>query len=202
MINKLEKILVDKKTENIDVFLQIGSKINEIIDSVNSLESAKQTIAGLMERVSKLEIKTANLYEPGKGGLVPGTAFNLDMSNLDTKKEHALRLQLRDTKEQFKQLEEVHRKLVKAHKTLQKSYTEKEAQWNNLSDALIRQNEEFDVIAQDRSKLADDYREFQGNYSSVLQENMKLKSGDFVFKLMQENKRLLEENFKLKGYEK
>lgn len=43
MINKLEKILVDKKTENIDVFLQIGRKINEIIDSVNSLESAKET---------------------------------------------------------------------------------------------------------------------------------------------------------------
>ena len=62
MINKLEKILVDKKTENIDVFLQIGSKINEIIDSVNSLESAKQTIAGLMERVSKLELMANSCY--------------------------------------------------------------------------------------------------------------------------------------------
>lgn len=146
-----------------------------------------QTVSGLMDRVSKLEIKTANLYEQGEGGLVQSTAFNLDLSNLDTKKEHALRLQLRDSKEQFKQLEEAHRKIVKAHKTLQKSYTEKEAQWNNLSDALIRRNEEFDVIAQDRAKLADDYRGLQGKFSAVLQEEMQV------------NKILWEENRKLKG---
>lgn len=142
-----------------------------------------QTVSGLMDRVSKLEIKTANLYEQGKGGLVQSTAFNLDLSNLDKKKEHALRLQLRDTKEQFKQLEEAHRKLVKAHKALQKSYTEKKYQ----CDSLIRQNEEFDVIAQDRAKLADDYRELQGKFSAVLQEEM------------QANKILWEENRKLKG---
>ena len=146
-----------------------------------------QTVSGLMDRVSKLEIKTANLYEQGKGGLVQSTAFNLDLSNLDTKKEHALRLQLRDTKEQFKQLEEAHRKLVKAHKALQKSYTEKEAQWNNLSDALIRKNEDFDLIAEDRANFADEYRELQGKFSAVLQEEM------------QANKILWEENRKLKG---
>lgn len=190
MINKLEKILVDKKTENIDVFLQFGRKFNEIIDSVNSLESAKETIAGLMERVSKLELMASSCYVKYPTNAEVNRALDgtinlmksfdnksLNLKNLDTKKEHALRLQLRDTKEQFKQLEEAHRKLVKAHKTLQKSYTEKEAQWNNLSDALIRKNEEFDVIAQDRAKLADDYRELQGKFSAVLQENMKLKLG-------------------------
>lgn len=146
-----------------------------------------QTVSGLMDRVSKLEIKTANLYEQGKGGLVQSTAFNLDLSNLDTKKEHALRLQLRDTKEQFKQLEDAHRKLVKAHKTLQKSYSEKEKQWNNLSDALIRKNEDFDLIAEDRANFADKYRELQGKFSAVLQEEMRV------------NKILWEENRKLKG---
>lgn len=110
----------------------VSAQSNRLDHNLTDVISLKQTIAGLMERVSKLEIKTANLYEPGKGGLVQSTAFNLDLSNLDTKKEHALRLQLRDTKEQFKQLEEAHRKLVKAHKTLQKSYTEKEIQYKIL----------------------------------------------------------------------
>src|SRR5574344_1050723 len=138
-----------------------------------------QTVAELMDRVYKLEIKTANLYEQGKGGLVQGTAFNLDLSNLDTKKEHALRLQLRDTKDQFKQLEEAHRRLVKAHKTLQKSYTEKEIKYKILRE----KNNELDAIYPDRAKLTYEY----GKLRAVIQE------------VMQENKMLWEENRKLKG---
>lgn len=153
MINKLEKILVDKKTENIDVFLQFGSKINEIIDSVNSLESAKETIAELMDRVYKLELMASSCYVKYPTNAEVNRALegiinsmksfdnkSLNLKNLDTKKEHALRLQLRDTKDQFKHLEEAHRKLVKAHKTLQKSYSELQKTHTTIKTRLINLN--------------------------------------------------------------
>ena len=171
-----------------NIITDVEMHYNNMVVAITNIEKEnselKQTIAGLMDSVSKLEIMALdsiiNLMKSYD-------SKSLNLKNLDTKKEHALRLQLRDTKEQFKQLEEAHRKLVKSHKTLQKSYTEKEVQWNNLSDALIRRNEEFDVIAQDRAKLADDYRGLQGKFSAVLQEEMQV------------NKILWEENRKLKG---
>lgn len=101
--------------------------MDSLVDAVNEIDPIKETIAQLQDRVVKLEIERENKY-CGNSQLdevhkklneqLSIANSNIDIANLDTKKEHALRLRLRDTKQQFKQLEEVHRKLKKDHAAL------------------------------------------------------------------------------------